>query len=238
MMKKISIFLLLYSFSLLASNPFDEMLLLYELYGGEKYMIQEEISQKSHVLQAARIAELAGAPEHVIVGLLFHDIGQIAYKENLNQVELLHANHAELGAKWLKEQHFPSYVVDWVENHALAKVILCKEDSHYYEQLSTASKISYQIQKEKYEAEENQQAIQKFQKHLYREEFKAARKCDDMAKLSDYPLPDFESYRAMTMRVIKGEGKLASQKSWIENINQFHRLMAEDLTAFKQLIHQ
>lgn len=220
-----------------AVEPFDQMISAYEKYGGDKYMIDEEIVQSSHVLQAAYIAAYAGAPEDVIVGLLFHDIGQIIDAAKVGDVNYLHAAHDEVGGAWLKSQGFPQDVVDWVRFHTIAKMVLCQEDPYYYEHLSLASQQSLEIQKEKYLNEDNQKTLTEFNNHPRRADYLRQRKCDDMAKITDFAdLPSFENYRAMTLSVLKGNGKPAKNPEWREVIDALHTYMCEDRKAFENLM--
>lgn len=202
------------------ADPFEELLDLYGKYGQGKYMIQEEITQENHVREAAFFATEAGAPEEVIIGLLFHDIGQLAVKEFVGKLEILHPHHPEIGEKWLRERGFPDYICDWVKNHALAKIVLCLMYPEYYEKLSRASQISYHYQIAKYEERLHSGRLDEFLAHPRREDFLAARKCDDLAKIVDFETPTLESYREMTERVIEGKGKPARNEEWREAIEE------------------
>lgn len=202
------------------ADPFDEMLLLYQKYGKGEYMIQELVTQENHVRQAAYFANQAGAPEEVIIGLLFHDIGQLVIKEYIGRVEILHPHHAEIGENWLRERGFPPYICDWVRNHAMAKIVLCMMDPNYYESLSLASQISYHYQKAKYDETACSGRLEEFLEHPRKRDFLAFRKCDDMAKVVGLKTPHLESYREMTRRVLEGYGRDATNDQWIESIEK------------------
>lgn len=234
------------SFLFAESSPYEEMVTAYAKYGGERYMIQEEIIQRSHILQAAYLADVAGAPQDIIVALLFHDIGQVADKQYAGNADYLHANHDEIGAQWLLTFGFPSHVCDFVRYHTLAKVALCTIDPEYYSRLSTASKISYQIQRKKF----GDKAVEAFKNHDYAREFMAARRCDDMAKIvgfntcddggnvsrEDRPLSGFENYAEAIDRVLNGQGGHARNEDWIERVETMYWYMANDRAAFEELI--
>ena len=222
-----------------ANDPFDCFTAAYREHGGSKYMINEEIVQSTHVLQAAYLAKLCGAPEDVIIGLLFHDIGQVIDPANVGNTALLHAVHDEKGAQWLADNGFPANVIDWVRFHTLAKVVLCMEDPDYYTHLSEASKESYQIQRSKYLNEEGQTSLHYFNQHQCRADFLRQRKCDDMAKITDFETTDsLEDYREMTFRVIAGDGASAARDDWRENIDSLHSLMCQNRSAFEEAIRQ
>lgn len=206
------------------ADPFEEMLDLYGKYGQGKYMIQEEITQENHVREAAYFATVAGAPEEVIIGLLFHDIGQLAVKEFVGKLEILHPHHAEIGEKWLRERGFPDYVCEWVRNHALAKIVLCLMHPEYYKKLSRASQISYHYQKAKYEEVLHSGRLDEFLEHPRKEDFLAARKLDDLAKVIGLETPELETYREMTGRVLQGKGKPATNDAWREAIEEMRQV--------------
>jgi 2-amino-1-hydroxyethylphosphonate dioxygenase (glycine-forming) len=225
---------------------FEEMVTIYNKYGGEKYMIQEEIIQRSHILQAAYLAEAAGAPEDFVVALLLHDIGQVSNQHHVGQTNFLHANHDEIGGDWLLERGFASHICDFVRFHTLAKIVLCIDDPDYYNRLSMASKISYEVQKDKFGSE----AIANFISHPYSREYMAVRRCDDMAKIigfntpndggniskPDNPLPDFPMYCEVINRVLSGQGSDQRNEDWIIRIETMYNFMAIDREAFEELV--
>jgi predicted HD phosphohydrolase len=170
----------------------------------------------------------------VIVGLLFHDVGQVANQEHVGNVEVLHPNHAEFGEQWLKSRRFPSFVTDWVRDHALAKVVLCDEDPDYYQHLSSASQDSYLYQKEKYDMPENRCRYENFMNHPRKNDFLAARKCDDMAKIIDFIPPNFEEYRAVVQRVMDGQGAPATDPNWRRTIDAMYCEMVDDRERFEE----
>ncbi len=218
-----------------------ETLVAYELYGNEKYVIQEKITQINHVLQAASIAKLSGAPNSVVVALLFHDIGQVINEENIGEVELLHSDHAEIGGEWLKNKGFPQNVSDFVSNHALAKVILCQREPAYFASLSRASQISYFYQKHKYEQKKD--ALLAFNNHPLKEEYLAARKCDDMSKIiglsiEEENLPGFDFYKQIARSVYLQEEGKACSNDWIKTVNALYSEMIESYEEFEEKIEK
>lgn len=222
-------------------STFNKIKSLYELYGNDKYMINEEITQRSHCLQAALIAKLAGAPEDVIIGLLLHDIGQLASKDHLGDLNYLHAKHDEIGSAWLIKNGIPDFVCDFAHFHTIAKVVLCMENTHYFNALSLASKESYVIQRNKYLNEPNQLTLQALLQHPRNEDIKHARRCDDMAKIlglnekapnAEQPLPSFEAYEEMFLRVCEHKG-LAGKPDWKETIADLYDLMVQNRSQFE-----
>lgn len=217
----------------------NEMNQAYASFGTGKYMIEEEITQINHILQAAAIAQLAGAPRAIVTALLFHDVGQVIKPENIGKIQLLHHDHAEIGSAWLQAKGFPSSVVDFVKNHALAKVILCKIEPFYYENLSQASKNSYHIQKGKYDQYPEREIA--FLNHPLCSYFLAARKCDDMAKIIGLEvekgnLAGFECYRDLVLEVLKNKQEENFSTGWVEVVDDWHRQMIVSRTAFESMI--
>lgn len=182
----------------------QEITLLFNKYGNERYLISEEITQKNHALQSAWIAKMCHAPEEVIIALLLHDIGQLTHKELAGNTSFLHARHDELGGLWLFCHDFPDSVIDFAKYHTIAKIELCELDSTYFESLSKASQESYLIQKQKYV---NSSLYTSFKKHPLYEDFLAMRLCDDLAKSTDPALlsliPSLQEYEEMLDRVLK-----------------------------------
>jgi predicted HD phosphohydrolase len=201
---------------LLLANPFEELTDLYDRYGGEKYMLEEEIIQAEHVLQAAYNAERAGAPEDIVVALLYHDIGQICTVKDIGNTKALHPTHADRGGAWLKERGFSQRVCQFVRFHDLAKVILCSLEEPYYDHLSKASQISYVMQKEKYDS--FPELVAAFMECVWMEEWLAARRCDDMAKVEGLTVPLFTHYEEMVARVLAGEGLPAKNADWMKTL--------------------
>lgn len=217
--------LIIFSNSLHGSEEkeiFNEITALYGRYGNARYMIGEEVTQANHVLQAALIATRAGAPEDVIIALLLHDIGQIAEIDHLGELHYLHASHDEIGADWLQSRNFPLFVCDVVRFHTLAKVQLCHQDPQYYDTLSQASKDSYHIQRDKFLNQP--EIVDAFLKHPRMEDILYARKCDDLAKISEMiHLPEFDDYFEMFQRVYQGRQKNPANNNWRETIETWHR---------------
>jgi putative nucleotidyltransferase with HDIG domain len=235
-----------------ASSPYERVIEAYELRGGDAYMIDEEIIQRSHVLQAAYLASVTGAPEEVIIGLLLHDIGQIIHEEKVGNIAELHEKHDDFGADWLQEAGFPERVVKIVRYHTLAKLFLCEERENYFENLSQASKDSYVIQKKKYmESDEKSATVAAFTEDPYREQFKAARMIDEMAKLGRFDAlsddsrvdretffhpPGFEEYSAMVERVLQGKGRGANDERWTASAERLYGAMIENVDEFERVV--
>ncbi|CAH6420512.1 Hypothetical protein HVR_LOCUS1211 [uncultured virus] len=181
------------------SSTFDEVIDIFNEFGQETYMIGEPLTQLDHALQAAHIALFAGAPDHIVIGMLLHDIGQLVGRKNNNSIttEELHVSHDDLGYQWLKERQLPQIVCDIARYHTAIKVMLCQDDPSYFNRLSFASQASYLLQKEKYStirsvysSTKNKQSSE-YSSDLtitidekLKSILKACRLCDDMAKIT------------------------------------------------------
>jgi len=110
------------------------------LYGGEG------VTQHEHALQAAYLAEQAGADANLIVAALLHDVGHLLHdlpddapEQGIDDV------HEELGAQWLASR-FPAEVLVPVQMHVASKRYLCATEEGYWDALSEPSKVSLELQ--------------------------------------------------------------------------------------------
>ena len=111
-----------------------------DLYGGE------DITQITHGLQCAQIAENDGAPAHLIISALLHDIGHLLhdeFEEAQNRGD--DRFHENLGSKYLSKWFGPE-VTEPIRLHVASKRYLCASDPNYHDTLSDASKHTLRIQ--------------------------------------------------------------------------------------------
>lgn len=130
---------------------------LYEKWGEHDY-IGEDINQLSHMVQAARLAEIDQQPPDVILGALFHDIGQLIsldYQNNpdLYKPSIMHTftelgvdDHEEIGANFLMHLGFPETTVAGAKLHVQAKRYLVSTHPEYQNKLTEASRGTLQLQ--------------------------------------------------------------------------------------------
>jgi phosphonate degradation associated HDIG domain protein len=113
---------------------------------GDSQYGHEAVSQREHALQAALLAEQAGAAPERIVAALLHDIGHLLHTLPEDASERgVDDHHEELAARWL-EGRFPPRVVAAVRMHVPAKRYLCAVESEYLRQLSGPSQVSLRLQ--------------------------------------------------------------------------------------------
>ena len=193
-----------------AEKTTDEILGLYESYGGAEYA-GEKVSQLEHMVQAAQLAEAQGFDEEVILAAFLHDVGHIS--EAAKGDESMSASrgmdgfgikdHEELGAEFLRGKGFSKKIVRLVESHVEAKRYLTIQDPAYYAQLSDASKKTLEYQGGPMSEEE----AAAFEQYPLFDLIIRMRKWDEEAKIENQPLPDLRHYRQMMLHHLQGGGK-------------------------------
>ncbi|MEP7110574.1 MAG: phosphonate degradation HD-domain oxygenase [Ferruginibacter sp.] len=172
----------------------DEILSLYQRYGGEDY-IGEPVSQIEHMSQCAQLAEAGGFDKEVILAAFFHDIGHLL--EHIMPVGQMDGfgvvDHEKLGAEYLRQKGFSEKITKLVASHVQAKRYLTLKYPGYFDQLSEASKQTLGFQGGIMSKE---QAIE-FEKDELHPLYIQLRKWDEQAKLEGIPLPSLEYYGEM-----------------------------------------
>lgn len=155
---------------------------LLESAGARDYL-GEPVTVLEHLLQAASLAEAAGAPPALVTAALLHDIGHLldaGGQAALSGEELMAGadnHHASRGAGWLAAWFGPE-VTEPVRLHVAAKRYLCGTDPGYYELLSAASRYTLSVQGGPMDAQEARQfAVLPFAGQAVR-----VRRWDDHAK--------------------------------------------------------
>lgn len=122
--------------------------------GSEAYL-GERVSMAEHMLQTAQVAQRSGAPDHLVVAALLHDIGHLVHDDTpadtaVDAVDRVAAEqvdrvHEEVGARWLARGFGPE-VTEPVRLHVAAKRYLCAVEPQYFASLSPASVHTLQLQ--------------------------------------------------------------------------------------------
>jgi putative nucleotidyltransferase with HDIG domain len=120
---------------------------------GDTDYIGESISQLEHSLQAADLAQKAGADKETVLAALLHDIGRFIPDAD-TMPEMIapdgtyvgRASHEVLGENFLRQLGFSEKVCRLVGAHVMAKRYLCAVDATYYEGLSPSSKATLKFQ--------------------------------------------------------------------------------------------
>ncbi len=179
----------------------DEIFALLQRRGLEAYF-GEPVSQIEHACQCAQFAEQEGHDEEVILAALLHDIGHICAlpgEEEMPGLGIM--RHEQVGAFQLRKYGFSEKICRLVEGHVQAKRYLTFKDSHYYENLSEASRQTLKIQGGRMDAEE----AEAFETNFLFEMMVKMRLWDEAGKEVGKPLPDMERYREMCLQHLQSE---------------------------------
>jgi phosphonate degradation associated HDIG domain protein len=170
----------------------DEVLALFNARGAEAYY-GESVTTLEHMLQAAHFARGEGAPEHLIVAALLHDIGHLLENVPDDIADWrVDARHEELGGRWLATRFGPE-VSDPVRLHVPAKRYLCATDPSYFAKLSSASVMTLKLQGGPMSAAE----VAAFEREPHGRNAVRLRHWDDQGKVAGLPTPGLEEYRAL-----------------------------------------
>lgn len=170
----------------------DELTEIYATRGLETFEGDRLVTQTSHGLQTAMIAEQEGAPAAMIVAALLHDIGRII---NLKDREITDrggdAKHEEIGRKYLEPWFGPEVTMP-IKWHVAAKRYLVATDPAYADKISPGSTRSMAGQGGASTADE----AAAFIGQPYAEQGVALRRWDDRAKRPDGEVttPPFEHF--------------------------------------------
>ena len=167
--------------------------------GAESYL-GEAVTMSQHMLQAAYLAEEAGARAEVIAAALLHDLGH--YTNEFTPAEGLERNnrHESFGAAVLAP-YFPPKVLDGIRYHVDAKRYLCATDPDYAATLSPASVQTLALQGGPMKAME----CTSFAQHPALDDILAVRRWDDRAKDPHRVTPPISHYLPVLREVQRGE---------------------------------
>ena len=172
------------------TNTTDTILKLFSERGEDAYF-GEEVSQLEHALQAAALAEKDGAPPHVVIAALLHDIGHMLHglPENIAN-QGIDGCHEDAGALWLATRFGPE-VSEPVRLHVAAKRYLCYRNPAYAAGLSPASTLSLELQGGPF----TEEGAREFEQNPWFREAVMVRGWDDAAKTPGLEVPGIEHYR-------------------------------------------
>jgi gamma-butyrobetaine dioxygenase len=150
----------------------------------------EAVTQATHMLQAAALAEQAGAGPALIAAALLHDVGH--FTGAVTGRDLMQGTdnrHSHQGASWLA-QWFGPEVTEPVRLHVDAKRYLCAVEAGYFEKLSPASVYTLGVQGGPMHPDE----AAAFAASPFAADACQVRRWDDEAKVPDAPTPEFEHF--------------------------------------------
>jgi len=118
---------------------------LFARFGTSDY-VGEAVSQVEHAVQCGARARASGAPPHVVVAALLHDVGHLlglADPHSHGRMgECGVTRHEHVGADWLAGLGFPAGTTELVRRHVDAKRYLTAIDPGYHGRLSDASRTT------------------------------------------------------------------------------------------------
>lgn len=168
--------------------------------GAEDYL-GEQVTQAQHMLQAAALAEAAGASPALIAAALLHDVGH--FRGAVHGHELMAGlrdnRHSDQGADWLAAWFAPD-VTEPIRLHVAAKRYLCAVEPDYFDRLSGASVHTLTLQGGPMSASEAQQ----FAASRYASDAVELRRWDDDAKDPTAHVPDVAYYRSLLEELCDG----------------------------------
>lgn len=161
---------------------------------GERGYIGEDVSQLEHATQAGLLAEQYCIENNIeypikndiIIGAFLHDIGHLlVFEYPINNYPLMNnlgvKDHEFIGGEFLLSLGYNNTVAELVKGHVLTKRYLITKNKSYYNNLSEASKQTFNFQGGNLSQEE----IKQYEKtHLFNYHLKI-REWDDTAKSTD-----------------------------------------------------
>jgi predicted HD phosphohydrolase len=171
---------------------------------GERGYIGEDVSQLEHATQTGLLAEQYCTENNIeyplkndiIIGAFLHDIGHLlVFEYPINNYPLMNnlgvKDHEFIGGEFLLSLGYNNIVTELVKGHVLTKRYLISKNHDYYNNLSEASKQTFNFQGGNLSQEE----IRQYEKnHLFIYHLKI-REWDDTAKSTDPKL--LEKIRTM-----------------------------------------
>lgn len=179
-----------------ASATVDGLFAAMVARGGNSYGLSG-VSQLDHALQTAALAEAQGLAAAMIIAALFHDIGHLRTRDDVELAEIgIDDRHEETGARLLAAVFGPA-VSEPVRLHVIAKRYLVATEPAYAARLSAESRRSLALQ--------GGPLIGDARAAMTAEPFFAnaltLRRLDDAAKVPGHAVAALDSYRPLAERL-------------------------------------
>ena len=165
--------------------------------GAESYL-GEDVTMAEHMLQAACLAEEAGADDALIAAALLHDIGHYTGEFPEDALEQGIDNRHDRAGAAVIQPFFPARVTDCVRHHVAAKRYLCATDPGYRDRLSPASIHSLNLQG----GPMGEAEVTAFGETPHLEDILRVRLWDDEAKDPARTTPPLAHYLPILQRVV------------------------------------
>ncbi|HBN76341.1 MAG TPA: metal-dependent phosphohydrolase [Planctomycetaceae bacterium] len=170
----------------------DDVLLLFQSRGDSQYG-GEAVTQLEHALQAATLAEAAGASAALITAALLHDVGHLLHELPDKSPDLGLDDHHEGSGYHYLNSLFPVEVTEPIRLHVAAKRYLCAVDPNYQSCLSEPSIVSLKLQGGAMSPEE----VRAFDENPHREAAVCLRRWDDEAKVANLTTPPLSYFQSI-----------------------------------------
>ncbi|MFM8174482.1 MAG: HD domain-containing protein [Pirellulaceae bacterium] len=159
----------------------------------------EQVTQRQHALQSAKLAVDHHACDSLVAAALLHDLGHILADDPMpdSRQKNLDDRHEYRAYDWLVEA-FGKAVAEPIGNHVLAKRYLCTTEAGYLEKLSPTSHKSYLDQGGPLPPA----ACRQFEASEFFEDSVRLRRWDDLAKDPHLQTPTLESYIPLLERLL------------------------------------
>lgn len=172
---------------------------LYARRGRSHY--EEAVSQTAHAVQAAALAQAAGAADALVAAALLHDVGHLLEPDDHRRLRARDLHHELLGARFLATWFGPE-VTEPIRLHVAAKRYLCAIEPAYLDALSPASVRSLALQGGEMSAAE----AARFENRPGGASAAALRRWDDLAKRTDLVGPSFDDHLGLLRRLVRTAG--------------------------------
>lgn len=134
------------------SVELNKLLNLYQDKGNTEYF-GENMTKTKHMLQCATLALKNGETEDVVLACLLHDIGHFLEEDDTNGFGV--KEHGKIASKYLKNIGINKNICKLVEKHTdVKRYLVTKNINNYYDNLSEASKKTFELQGGKMSEEE------------------------------------------------------------------------------------
>lgn len=165
--------------------------------GGATAYLGQPVTQLEHALQAAALADSAGASDALVLAALLHDIGHLLTGGTAVGDYGGDRRHEHVGSHWLSD-YFDPVVTAPVGLHVAAKRYLCAVEPAYASTLSEASQESLALQG----GPMNGVQRLEFERSPWAKDAVALRRWDDAAKVPGLMVPELSHYRRRIERLL------------------------------------
>jgi predicted HD phosphohydrolase len=157
------------------------------------------VTQAQHMLQAAALAERAGAGPELVAAALLHDVGHFTgMASGRHLMSGADHPHGDQGADWLAQWFGPG-VTEPVRLHVAAKRYLCAVEPGYFGGLSPASVHALRVQGGLMTPAESAE----FEASPWCQSALRLRRWDDAAKEPAAMVPPFGYYRRLLRQLAR-----------------------------------